>query len=38
VDRNTGEVEYPLYSAQEVAEEWPEFGSAVGELRVRDID
>ena len=38
VDRNTGEVEYPLYSAQEVAEAWPRFGSTVGELRIRDID
>ena len=38
VDRNTGEFEYGLYTAEQVAEEWPEFGSSVGVLRVRDLD
>ena len=35
----TGELEYQrLYTAEEVAEKWPEFGSSVDVLRVRDID
>ena len=38
VNRVTGELEYPLYTAEEVAEEWPQFGPTVGQLRVRDID
>jgi transcriptional regulator with XRE-family HTH domain len=37
-NRYTGELEYRFYTAEEVAEEWPEFGSSVGALRVRDID
>ena len=34
----TGELDYTLYSAEEVAEQVPAFGQAVGVLRVRDID
>jgi transcriptional regulator with XRE-family HTH domain len=34
----TGETDYPLYSAEEVAEEWPVFGAAVGVFPVRDLD
>lgn len=34
----TGEVEYPTYTAEELVEEFPAFGDAVGVLRVRDID
>ena len=38
VNRVTGETEYPLYTAEEVADEWPEFGGTVGRMKVRDID
>lgn len=38
VDRVTGETNYPLYTAEEVAEEWPEFAATVGRMRVRDIN
>lgn len=34
----SGETEYPLYTAEEVANEWPEFGGTVGRMKVRDID
>jgi transcriptional regulator with XRE-family HTH domain len=34
----TGETDYPLYSAEEVAEEWQMFGAAVGVFPVRDLD
>lgn len=34
----TGELEYPLFTAEEVAERWPDFGYTVGKPRVRDID
>ena len=34
----TGEVEYPTYSVEELIEEFPVFGEAVGVYRVRDID
>ena len=35
---DTGELEYPLFSAEEVAERWPDFGYTVEKPRVRDID
>jgi hypothetical protein len=38
VDRLTGELEYDLYSAREVVQIYPQFGEAVGVVRVRDID
>lgn len=38
VDRYTGEAQYPLYLAQELAEDWPEFGPAAGVLQIRDLD
>ncbi len=38
VDRSTGEVEYPTYTAKELVEAFPAFGEAVGVYRVRDID
>jgi transcriptional regulator with XRE-family HTH domain len=38
VNRFSGETEYPLYTAVEVADEWPAFGATVGRMKVRDID
>ena len=35
---HTGEVEYLAYSAEELVEEFPEFGELVGVYRVRDLD
>ena len=37
-DPYTGELEYPLFDAEGVAESFPDFGDTVGKLRVRDID
>jgi transcriptional regulator with XRE-family HTH domain len=37
-DPYTGEREYPLFDAEEVAERWPDFGFTVEKPRVRDID
>jgi len=37
-DRVTGELEYGFYTAEEVVEEYPQFGGTVGVLRVRDLD
>jgi transcriptional regulator with XRE-family HTH domain len=37
-DPYTGEREYPLFDAEEVAERWPDFGYTVEKPRVRDID
>ncbi|CAA9430826.1 hypothetical protein AVDCRST_MAG82-2096 [uncultured Rubrobacteraceae bacterium] len=31
-------MEYPTYSVEELVEEFPTFGDAVGVYRVRDID
>ncbi len=35
---HTGETEYPTYTAEELVEDFPAFGSEVGVYRVRDID
>lgn len=37
-DHVTGRLEYPLYSAEDLVEEWPEFGAAVGVKPIRDLD
>jgi transcriptional regulator with XRE-family HTH domain len=37
-DRNTGEIVYSTYTAEELVEEFPAFGATVGVMRVRDID
>lgn len=37
-DSVTGEIDYPTYSVEELVQEFPEFGEAVGVYRVRDID
>ena len=34
----TGELEYGLYTAEEVVQKHPQFGETVGVLRVRDLD
>lgn len=34
----TGDLEYPTYSVEELVEEFPVFGEAVGVYRVRDLD
>lgn len=38
VDHVTGELEYGLYTADEVVRDYKAFGDAVGVLHVRDID
>ncbi len=37
-NHHTGEAEYPTYSPEELVNEFPVFGEAVGVYRVRDID
>jgi transcriptional regulator with XRE-family HTH domain len=38
VNRVTGELDYGLYTAEEVVQDYPQFGDTVGVLRVRDLD
>jgi transcriptional regulator with XRE-family HTH domain len=37
-NRSTGDLDYGLYTAEEVVQEYPKFGDTVGTMRVRDID
>jgi transcriptional regulator with XRE-family HTH domain len=37
-DPYTGEIKYPTYTVEDLVEEFPAFGEAVGVMRVRDID
>jgi len=37
-DRARGKLDYGLYTAEEVVQEYPKFGETVGAMRVRDLD